>query len=95
MGGAMNTGLLIHYTGDLEDGVRAAIRAYKTKLGVIPNECHVNAGALDADREIGGVRVVRSTRILPHKYWIGRSEESTIDLPLFRGVMTPSLRGAR
>lgn len=92
----METGLLIHYIGDPVNGVRAAVRAYKAKLGPMPTECHINAAALDADREIGGVRVVRSTRILPNHYWIGRNAEPKIDLPLFRAsAASSSPRGAR
>ena len=82
----MKTGLLIYHKGDLTDGVRAAARAYMARMGAMPDECYVNAAAVAAPTQIGGVRVTPSARILPDHYWIGREEAQMPDLPLFRGA---------
>lgn len=52
---------------------RAAAR-YRQRFGAVPNICYVHPSALDADVQVGVVRVTASPTTLRHHFWIGWAE---------------------
>lgn len=80
----MREGLLWYDDSDLEFGAKVleAAECYEEKFGVRPNCCYVNPGCLAKEGlPPDGIRVLTSTTVLPHHFWIGvgsdPDEEST------------------
>jgi hypothetical protein len=80
----MQTGLL-WYDGDPNRGLVAKIedaaRRYREKFGQTPDTCYIsNTVVTDAGMQQTlsslAVRVVPSTTIRPHHFWVGREETS-------------------
>jgi len=85
----MQTGLL-WYDGDPNRGLAAKIedaaRRYREKFGQTPDTCYIsNRAVTDAGMQqaLSGlaVRVVPSTTIRPHHFWVGREEASQAAQP--------------
>lgn len=71
----MRVGLLWYDAGTkaLADKVTQAAKRYQERFGEKPNVCYVHPQTLsDTAPEVKGIRVLPSSQILRHHYWVGR-----------------------
>ncbi|MBN1877947.1 MAG: hypothetical protein JXA33_27245 [Anaerolineae bacterium] len=71
----MDIGLLWYDSGasDLSRKLAQAAARYKARFGESPNVCYVNPAQLpEGERQVDGIRVRTSQRILRHHFWLGQ-----------------------
>ncbi len=70
----MGTGLLWYDNGaqDLAAKVGRAVQRYRERFGQDPNVCYVHPATLpEGERQVAGLLVRPSARILLHHLWVG------------------------
>ncbi len=73
----METGLLWHDSGsgDLAWKLAQAAKRYQDRFGHKPNVCYVNPALLpEGDRNVNGILVRSSPRVLRNHFWLGREK---------------------
>lgn len=71
----MEIGLLWYdnSASDLDTKLIKAVARYRERFGSDPNVCYVNPATLpEGERQIDGLVVKASTRILQHHLWMGK-----------------------
>jgi len=58
----------------MSENVAQAADRYQRKFGRAPNLCYVNAGQMNGETVVGGVRLVAARNVLPYHFWIGCEE---------------------
>lgn len=60
----------------LEAKIDKAARHYEAKYGIHPTLCYVHPSMLvDKSVNIPGIDVKETNRVLPHHFWLGKSED--------------------
>jgi len=73
----MQSGLLWHDSQrPIDLVIPLAAARYAERFGNTPNVCFVHPTALpDGEREVGGVRIASSSRVLKFHYWLGQDDD--------------------
>lgn len=62
----------------LEQKVRRAARTYEEKYGMPPTICYVHSTAFNGSgmnsTAFGGIEVKSTNMVLPHHFWLGRTD---------------------
>ena len=70
--------------------IAPVIRRYREKFGVDPDTCYIHSSVLDAEQQIGGVRVAPLFTVLRHHFWVGCEERPAVDVRAAAQSLRPS-----
>ena len=61
----------------LRDKIISAADSYRRKYGIVPTACYCNAGQLAEPMQLGRLRALPASNVLPYHFWVGveRSKE--------------------